>query len=124
MPSIHILLLHVTSEGVYELEHDTKSQYGHTYLAGTKVLPGHFLNYQKTTRGYLYKKDMKVKLYFLGFTNRASTFSFSVPRGSNALKWAFEAGEHFYPNIMFTPACMDGSIYRKLENPMDYCIKN
>ena len=37
-------VLHVTSSGVYELEEDTRSQYGHTYLAGTKVLKGHFLN--------------------------------------------------------------------------------
>ena len=53
---------HVTSSGVYELEEDTRSQYGHTYLAGTKVLKGHFLNYQKTTReGHLYKEDTKTE---------------------------------------------------------------
>ena len=53
-----------TSSGVhvYELEEDTRSQYGHTYLAGTKVLKGHFLNYQKTTReGHLYKEDTKTE---------------------------------------------------------------
>ena len=55
-------LLHVTSDGVYELEKDTTSQYGHTYLAGTKVVKGHFLNYQKTTReGHLYKQDPKTE---------------------------------------------------------------
>ena len=57
-----VLHLHVTSSGVYELEEDTRSQYGHTYLAGTKVLKGHFLNYQKTTReGHLYKEDTKTE---------------------------------------------------------------
>lgn len=51
-------LLRVTSEGVYELENDTKSQYGHMYLAGSKVVEGHFLNYEKSTReGNLYKED-------------------------------------------------------------------
>ena len=51
-----------TSSGVYELEEDTRSQYGHTYLAGTKVLKGHFRNYQKTTReGHLYKEDTKTE---------------------------------------------------------------
>ena len=57
---IRSFVLHVTSSGVYELEEDTRSQYGHTYLAGTKVLKGHFLNYQKTTReGHSYKEDTK-----------------------------------------------------------------
>ena len=55
-------VLHVPSSGVYELEEDTRSQYGHTYLAGTKVLKGHFLNYQNTTReGHLYKEDTKTE---------------------------------------------------------------
>ena len=55
-------VLHVTSSCVYELEEDTRSQCGHTYLAGTKVFKGHFLNYQKTIReGYLYKEDTKTE---------------------------------------------------------------
>ena len=36
-------VLHVTSSGVYELEEDTRSQYRHIYLAGTKVLKDIFL---------------------------------------------------------------------------------
>ena len=49
---IRSFVLHVTSSGVglYELEVDTRSQYGHTYLADTKVLKGHFLNYQDYKR--------------------------------------------------------------------------
>ena len=32
------------------------------YLTGTKVVKGHFLNYQKTTReGHLYKEDLKTE---------------------------------------------------------------
>ena len=60
------LACHISS-GVYELEEDTRSQYGHTCLAGTKVLKGHFLNYRKTTReGHFYytRKTLKQRLSF------------------------------------------------------------
>ena len=51
-------LLQVISDGVTSLQEDTTSEYGHTYLKGTKLIRGHYLNYQKTTReGLLYKKS-------------------------------------------------------------------
>lgn len=50
--------MHVTSAGVIQLQKDTKSEYGHLYLAGTKIVKGHYLNYEKRTReGMLYKKS-------------------------------------------------------------------
>ena len=53
-------LLQVTSAGVIPLQKDTKSEYGHLYLAGTKIVKGHYLNYKKNTReGMLYKKAWK-----------------------------------------------------------------
>ena len=36
-------LLQVISDGVTSLQEDTTSEYGHTYLKGTKVIRGHYL---------------------------------------------------------------------------------
>ena len=44
-------LLQVTSDGVIPLQKDTKSEYGHLYLAGTKIVKGHYLNYERKSKG-------------------------------------------------------------------------
>ena len=61
-----VLHLHVRSSGVYELEEDTRSQYGHTYLAGTKVLLKDIFLITKSPqeKGIYTRKTLKQRLSF------------------------------------------------------------